>query len=505
MGIDGDIQGDLLRKWAPEAWNNESPNELAAPCVWLDDYLIRFMQLDKDQRYTLHELFQHFWDSVRHDMLKVSRDDKRLWVYGVVCDNRPLVTKFKQRTQAKRVDRSNASDELQQREAPEPYPEGWHLDPELGVVIHTETMVDQEHGIALCNDEVVDPLIDLRRLRVSPGRDAQLWKAFLPLVEEGMADAPISRLFFFDFDGHPKWWGGGGGDEIDHTLRQEQPMGEADPGLIRWVHLLSDKRFPTTKRLRSSDSDLIPLSLLHHQLHHRNSGTGQRIIWHRAKDERVDLTAAAWYVERRMVLSPGDQLTPLGSLKVKGNELAWFAFFCAAAGCDVVFKSDWVARSGLEEVLEAVRLMVRVVREERDTWRTPHELFLFFVRLFYTERWMERCGRTHVPAKWKKPPTREWHTPLSLEALRYYFGGTLLPSDLDLEIAARRMDFCVRYWAGASLGARPDVLDPQLWPRVDRLEKKRKAEKEAEREVKRIKESNDLMCTPTPIEEDIQL
>lgn len=473
MGIDGDIPGELLRTWAVDAWNNETAEELEAPCVWLEDYLIHDKQLSTEKRYTLRELFDHFWGPVKRDLLEVApRSDTRLRVYGMVCDDRKRVTKFKLRTQVKRVEAVRSSDAKHERDAPEPYPVGCRLDLERGVV-------DAD------DDQTIDPLIDLRRLRMMRGGDLLRWTHFMPFVREAMADAPCGRLFFFDFDGHPQWFGE---PASAYSLPREQPMGEADPALIWWCHYLRESdAFPVVKRLRTTDSDLVPLSLLYHQ---KNRVDGQRMIWHRTHCERLDLGRVAWHVERRLGMDPLDaQVVALDKRKARAVALGWFSFMCAMCGCDFVHKKDYVARAGYTEIRRTVENMARMVYQGRVAWHTPHELVVFFVRMLYTERWMDRAGRVTVPRWAWKPPTREWYDPMSLRLLRSSdrWGEGVLPSDRYLEIVSLRLDFTLPYWGNAAQGARADLADPQMWLRVEELERGE------------TKTTNAVHCTPTPL------
>lgn len=445
MGIYAQVVDKFRHAWAAMAWLPETyathasglgPGTTARSDVewwqaWfdprrkrtvgvVDDFLTRWMKVDREKEWTLDELFERFFCEARRSLFqrKLPCD-----TYVSVCDDRALVTKWKARTQTKRRDTAESARERKGEAAAEAYEDNerpWEL----------------------------NLPIDLKRAKATDKTDKALWEAFVPLIAAAMKeDCPPGRTFIFDYDQvkGPIYF------HADGTHEQKAPvhrMGEADPSCIWWAanHFADD----ADVHLLSIDSDLVPLYLAYHPL---ATEKRQRVYWHRSlSTDRL----------RPVMVDLTQQLVPFFRRNV-GLPLPWLVLLCCLCGSDFVKRDAYAfnRRGFLDKALQAVRNMLL----EAEVTRLLPDLEPTFdvrstdsiLRRFLQHIWSPAAPQ--VPERFRRP-----RPPLLTFARLRQLHPTTFPSEGTIAREAAYLDFNLRYWFGACAGKRHDLETDAVKP-----------------------------------------
>jgi len=403
MGLDGDLVNVTIKTvHAPMAW---VPTNSVVPAgrvrVTIDDFLTRYMTIDRAGAWSLAGLFRTFWSPIQNELFK---PNSPCVAYIVVCDDRTNVTAFKRQTQSKRK-AARASTDARKGLAPH-------------VPYTAEEMAERTSS-----SPTYDPfaLYDLNRLALSDRDGMHLWREFVPLVADRMTTCPPGRRFLFDFDNAAGPLVMQSGREPYHT--QGHSLGEADPATIWWVANFAPERRDVDYRIASTDSDILAIYTAYHR---KAVERDQRVFMHNKYDTMIDLRIMGDALARNIDLP-----------------LEWQCLYFVLCGTDFVDRIAFARGSNNVLVREAV-----VRTHQRCQREGECDVFQVFVReLFYAAL----PGSIQVPERFRFPIPL-----LSVRRLRELYAGSFFPSDEVLADAEKRVHFNLLYWLHAPAGHRPD-------------------------------------------------
>jgi hypothetical protein len=438
MGIDLEIKKMLRNKLAPQSfqsvaawWKAMTAQSRAYVC--LEDYLIRFKRIPAEcSPDSLEVLFLFMWKRVEQHL---SAPHGRCNTYVLICDDRSNVTRLKSATQAKRAAQSQTTDARKGLDAAEPYDDN------------------------VCLSDL--PRVDLRRLAVSSvAVRQQLWTAFDPFIRRAITRCPAGSCFIFDFDRKGAIYYHQDG-RVERNVDPHN-LGEADPALIWWLHNLPSgvQRRTHDVHFFTTDTDVIPLYLLYHDLH-PNLPNQYSVFWHHSVDsqEMVDLPAMADELVRN-AYADGSVLSPL----------LCFVLVCIMSGTDLVDRGEYAKFLGMPAIMQAVSKtlqrdrLAHLLEEKKKKRRAPEnegvadddvvlhtsDLFRDALVQLYNARYRATFD-VKVPPPFEKPKEL-----LSLTVLRQRFATGKryqVPSEEAIERSTRLIEANYCYWRTASQGA----------------------------------------------------
>jgi len=394
MGIDVTIRNELRTKWIPSAFSTQFQSMKNA--VVIEDVLTRVFLLygPSNGGFTGDQFFEVFYQPIREAF-----DIHKSSVYIAICDDQRFVPKEKEPTQHIRTER---------RSQVEPYPEDTVIGP---------------LGIKTTRSKQYEPF-ETQRLFRSRHLRIQVWEFIVTYLKQ-ISLLP-GQTIIFDFDNLKGPWVFRGRKQAYQSETLKHSLGEADLGIPFFINLYPDNKiFAYT-----SDTDILPVSTFTIDKE-REENTCYWVYLDKAQGKRELVYVDLIHLRNRL---------PASSLRLSKEQ---FFVFCLISGTDYIFKTWWLHRMRLIDILDCVRQsddLVTKLRREHD-YRNIESSVKLFVKRIYSIVLNRSSKFIRV-----KGESRDVYDDPIIQASMHSFPSLKYPKSEDLKKVSRALLFNYHYW-----------------------------------------------------------
>jgi len=398
MGIDVAIRNELRTKWIPSAFSTQFQSMKNA--VVIEDVLTRVFLLygPSNGGFTGEQFFEVFYQPIREAF-----DIHKSSVYIAICDDQRFVPKEKEPTQHIRTEQAQ-----KYNNQIEPYPNDTVIGP---------------LGIKTTRSKQYEPF-ETQRLFRSRHLRLQVWEFIVTCLKQ----IPLlpDQTIIFDFDNLKGPWVFKGRDNPYQSQTLKHSLGEADLGIPFFINL-----YPGSKIFaKTSDTDILPVSTFTID-QEREENTCYWVYLDKAQGKRELVYVDLIHLRNRL---------PTSCINLSKEQ---FFVFCIICGTDYIFKTWWLHRMRLIDILNCVRQsddLVTKLRREHD-YRNIEWCVKLFVKRIYSIVLNRSSKFIRV-----KGESRDVYDDPIIQASMHSFPSLKYPKSEDLKKVSRALLFNYHYW-----------------------------------------------------------